>query len=313
MGIDPGGYGSGSVDSGSFFSDSGVQEFWDANTQGSNNYPMSSTETGLGGGYNSSGYNTPGGAFNADGTYAWGIAGGVPSSSTSSGKTTSMSSGGYGTGSRGTSSGGGSGSSDTSMMPRYQIQTSTSTRTPTKPMPVLAEVAPYTNPTWDTDKIKSLAQEDSALGISEARDALYQGINKVVAMQGNPTAQSAAMRDLLKGHGSAIAKVMQGANKEALGRYQIQYQYQVQEAITRFDALQKAAYAKYAADLQDYLASMKTTTTGNMTSGIGTGTGNNNLSSTPTTYGQWDNSSLSGFGNQVVGYNPNNQTSIYSA
>jgi len=174
--------------------------------------------------------------------------------------------------------------------------TSETTATPTVPMPTLTPVDPYTNPAWSKEQIKAYAQEDAALGISEARDALLQGVNKVVSMQGNPTAQAAAMRDLLKGHGSAISKAMQGANKEALSRYQTQYQYQVQEAVTRFDAAQKAAYAKYAADMQNYMATMKHTTTGTSTStqtgsqtgtsisGYGTQGGLTSMNYTPTAY-----------------------------
>ena len=137
---------------------------------------------------------------------------------------------------------------------------STTTRTPTQPMPTLGTTAPYTNPAWSQDQIKAYAQEDSALGISEARDALMQGVNKVVSMQGNPTAQAQAMRELLKGHSSAIAKTMQGANKEALSRYQQQYAYQVQEAMSNFNAAQHAVYAKYQADMARYMGTFTTTT-----------------------------------------------------
>jgi hypothetical protein len=140
-------------------------------------------------------------------------------------------------------------------------QYTTSTRTPTTPMPTITKTDPYTNPTWSKDQIKSYAQEDSALGISEARDALYNSVNKIVSMQGNPTAQAAAMREALKGHGSAIAQTMRGANKEALARYQMQYQYQVNEAILRFNTIQNQAQMKYNAEMQAYLASMQTTNT----------------------------------------------------
>jgi predicted ribonuclease toxin of YeeF-YezG toxin-antitoxin module len=79
---------------------------------------------------------------------------------------------------------------------------------------------------------------------------------------------------------------MQGANKEALSRYQQQYQYQVQEAMTRFDAAQKSAYAKYAADMQNYIATMKQTTTGTSTGVSGTATNTyGNPQSVNTMYG----------------------------
>lgn len=141
-----------------------------------------------------------------------------------------------------------------------QSTTQTTTKTPTLPMPTLTKTTPYTNPTWSPEQIKAYAQEDSALGISEARDALYDTVNKVVSMQGNPTAQAAAMRDALKGHGSSIAQIMRGANKEALARYQMMYQNQINEAMARFNAGQRAAYEKYNAEMQAYLNSMKTTT-----------------------------------------------------
>jgi hypothetical protein len=143
--------------------------------------------------------------------------------------------------------------------------TTETTKTPTMPLPTLGTTEPYTNPAWSKEQIKAYAQEDSALGISEARDALYQGINKVVSMQGNPTAQAAAMRDLLRGHGGAIAKVMQGANKEALSRYQVQYQYQVNEAMTRFNSLRADAYARYKAEMEQYLGTMRQSSVQNQT------------------------------------------------
>lgn len=149
--------------------------------------------------------------------------------------------------------------------------TGTITKTPTMPMPTLTKTTPYTNPTWSPEQIKAYAQEDSALGISEARDALYDVVNKVVSMQGNPTAQAAAMRDALKGHGSAIAQTMRGANKEALARYQMMYQNQINEAMARFNAGQQAAQMKYNAEMQAYLNSMKSTTTTGTTPASGGG------------------------------------------
>jgi hypothetical protein len=185
------------------------------------------------------------------------------------------------TGSSGMRYGGGGGTAN----PTSTSQTTT--KTPTLPMPTLAQTTPYTNPTWNPEQIKAYAQEDSALGISEMRDALYDSVNKIVTMQGNPTAQAAAMRDALKGHGSAIAQVMRGANKEALARYQMMYQNQINEAMTRFNAGQQQAQIKYNAEMQAYLNSMKTTssTTTSTAPASGGGMYNSNTQRVASPYG----------------------------
>lgn len=156
----------------------------------------------------------------------------------------------------------------------------TTTRTPTVPMPTLAKTTPYSNPTWSAEQIKAYSQEDSALGISEARDALYNSVNKIVSMQGNPTAQAAAMRDALKGHGGSIAQIMRGANKEALARYQMMYQNQINEAMTRFNTGQTQTYTKYQAEMQAYLNSMKQVTNNTTSTAPATGGGMYNPNAT---------------------------------
>ena len=144
-------------------------------------------------------------------------------------------------------------------MPGTGGGSSTTTRTATKPLPTLGATPAYTAPQYDETKVAAYAQQEAGLGISEWRQSLTSGLNKIMS-EGNFATRADQMRKMFQGAGSGLARILKGATDEARNRYTIEYNASVQQALIQHEDEVRKAYTQFQADMQNYFQTMTTTT-----------------------------------------------------
>jgi hypothetical protein len=146
--------------------------------------------------------------------------------------------------------------------------TSVTTRTPTRPMPILGSTPAFASPTYDESKVAAYAQQDAALGVSEWRQSLSSGLNKIMS-EGNFATRADQMRKMFQGAGTGLSHIMKAATDEGRNRYAQEYNALVQQAIINHQDEVRQAYTQFQADLQNYFQTMQITTSSGGGAGIG--------------------------------------------
>ena len=94
-------------------------------------------------------------------------------------------------------------------------------------------IAPdYIKPTYDENKVESLAQRKAAPGLRSARQALQSSTGGYYE---NPNVKRMTLRDALAGYGMAVENVMAGASNEARSQYNNEYNIEADAAKTNFN------------------------------------------------------------------------------
>ena len=177
--------------------------------------------------------------------------------------------------------------------PSTTLQSSTSTnmsrRVPTMALPEYKETPALTLPERDRMRERSLAQEESALGVGEWRQSLRQGLNKIMS-EGNFASRGAQLRQMLSGAGQGLGRILQAASSSARSQYNAEYQTMVTAAVENYRGQLSEHLAQFQSAVGMYLGTMgtETTQTGtqtNKTSGGGSTTSTSGGTVTDTSSG----------------------------
>jgi hypothetical protein len=108
------------------------------------------------------------------------------------------------------------------------------------------EIIEYKPPGYDEQTVKAYQQEALAASMSGLRRSMREA---QAGRYGSPTARSEALRGALRGYGESLAPLQESASALARGRYDIEYQQDVEAEQRRVDAEQQSAWMKYEQDL----------------------------------------------------------------
>lgn len=182
----------------------------------------------------------------------------------------------------------------------------TTTATPTMKKPVLGELPAYDMPEYDEDRVMSLRELSMSVPMSRLQRALNRTLIESRYM-GNSAVRNEAYRKALAGYGEGLGAIGSEARREAITQYEPEYAAQREKAGAEYQAGLGKYMAQFNADLNEYLNTMKRTssTSSSSTQYVPTGTtqtSTRNYSLSPT--GESGNTGNTGTGYSNWSYNP---------
>jgi hypothetical protein len=141
------------------------------------------------------------------------------------------------------------------LVPTSKTSTTTQSWQPSGPRPELAAGPEYVAPEYDEDEVRRLAGRIAAPALMRQRRDMMTAISQSGRYFGNPIARAEATRRALRAYGLGAAETLSRSESAGRAQYQQQYQTDVNEAMTNWQAGQQRNLTNFQAAMQEFMQS----------------------------------------------------------